>query len=145
MPVTDQQVATLRAQLAGNLEEHKRLLKQLDRRADGLGYGAMVTGAFFEAVDRRFAKDTTRDDVIEFVADVRSRTEDVRDALDPGVAERVLLAALEQADIGDLDAEPARRSQTYLLAAMVVDEQFDDAALDEFMARARTVANSLLG
>jgi hypothetical protein len=54
MAVTDHQVATLRAQLAGNLDEHKRLRRQLDRAADGRAYSALVTSAFYEAVKRRF-------------------------------------------------------------------------------------------
>jgi len=95
------QVATLRAQLAGNLEEHKRLRRQLDRTADGRAYSTLVTSAFVEAVDRRFTKDTTKNAVIEFVADVRSRTQGVRDALDPRVAERLLLATIGDEDIGD--------------------------------------------
>jgi hypothetical protein len=145
MPVTDRQVATLRAQLAGDLEEHKRLLRQFDSKSDGRPYVVLTNAAFFEAVDRQFGKDSTSDDMIEFIADVRSRSDRVRDELDPVVSERVLLAAVADGDMTDLDPKVARNNQRILLAAMVADEQFDDAGLDDFMAKARALADSLLG
>jgi hypothetical protein len=71
MPVTDEQVATLHAQLAGHLDEHKRLLGELDREAARRGYNALVTAAFSVTVVKRFPKDTEPGTAIEFVADVR--------------------------------------------------------------------------
>jgi hypothetical protein len=143
MPVTDRQAATLRAQLAGDLEEHKRLLRQLDNHSDGQAYVTLTNAAFVEAVERRFSA-STPEEVIEFVADVRARSERTGDALDPRISERVLLAAINGAGISDLDPEKARSSQRFLLAAMIADEQFDDADLDEFIARARGLADKLL-
>ena len=67
------------AQLAGNLAEHKRLLASLDSKADGRGY-------------------STLGEVTEFVADVRARSERIRDAPDPRVAERVLISAFTNED-----------------------------------------------
>jgi hypothetical protein len=54
MTVTDDQVAVLRAHLAGDYDEHRRLLAGLDSRGALGGYTALVTAAFVEAVDRRF-------------------------------------------------------------------------------------------
>ena len=51
MPVTDKQLAALRARLAGKHEEHKELFAQLDWPVDGEGYTALHDAAFFEAVD----------------------------------------------------------------------------------------------
>jgi hypothetical protein len=144
MAVTDLQVATLRAQLAGNLEEHRRLLTQFDEKSDGRPYVTLTNAAFIEAVDRTFNGDTTADDVIQFVANVRSRSERIRTSLDPQIAERVLLAAVTDADISDLDPREVRRSQTILLNALIVDEDLDGARLDEFMATARGLADRLL-
>jgi hypothetical protein len=75
MPVTDQQVAAMRAQLTGDLEEHKGLLAALDSRADGQGYSALLTAAFHNAVDLRFTRDSTLREVTSFVAATRSRSE----------------------------------------------------------------------
>jgi hypothetical protein len=63
MAVTDRQVATLRAQLAGDLDEHKRLLAHFDEKSDALAYVTLTNAAFFEAVDRRFNSGTTADDI----------------------------------------------------------------------------------
>jgi hypothetical protein len=143
MPVTDQQAATLRAQLAGNLEEHKRLLAGLateDRR----GYSALLTAAFYNAVDLRFTRESSLDEVIEFVADVRARSERVRDALDPRIAERVLLAAFTSDDLDDLDSSELTKTKMFLLAAIIADQHLDDAGLDAFLAKARAFADELL-
>jgi hypothetical protein len=56
MPVTDQQFAAVHALLAGDVEKHKRLLAQLDRDKDKIGFSALIGAGFFEAVDRRFVK-----------------------------------------------------------------------------------------
>jgi hypothetical protein len=61
MPVSDKQAATLRAQLAGDLEQHKRLLDELDNHDDGRAYVTLTNAAFFEAVGRRFGASGTPD------------------------------------------------------------------------------------
>ena len=57
MTVTDEQVATLRAQVEGKLDEHKRLLAQLDPATARTGYAALIAAAFSLAVNSRFAHD----------------------------------------------------------------------------------------
>jgi hypothetical protein len=54
MTATDDQAAVLRAQLAGDYDEHRRLLADLNSRGELAGYTALVTAAFIEAVDRQF-------------------------------------------------------------------------------------------
>jgi hypothetical protein len=54
MPVTDEQEATLHAQLAGNFDEYVRLLDSLDPVAARTGYSALVSAAFSLAADERF-------------------------------------------------------------------------------------------
>lgn len=93
MPVTDDQVAALRAYLADDLQ-HRQLYARLDRQAARVGYTALLAAAFFEAVNREFADEGTSADVIEFVADVRGRSEALAEAIDPRAAERLIRAAL---------------------------------------------------
>ncbi|GAA4983517.1 hypothetical protein [Actinopolymorpha pittospori] len=81
--VTAEQVAALRALLAGDLEEHVRLRDQLDREAAATGYTALLAAAFFEAVDRRFGQDGASADMAAFVSDVRSRTTAAAESIDP--------------------------------------------------------------
>ncbi|MGH3251806.1 MAG: hypothetical protein ACRDOI_37120, partial [Trebonia sp.] len=94
MTVSDGQTARSRAFLEGNRPRYNELLAQLDRRADSLGYSALVTSAFFEAVDRRFSKRSTRSDIVGYVTDVRSRSDNAADAVDPRVAERLIREVL---------------------------------------------------
>jgi hypothetical protein len=102
MTVSDGQIATLRAFLEGDRPRYNELLGQLDREADSLGYSALVTAAFFEAVDRRFSKQTTRSDVV-YVAEARSRSGDIADAVDPRVAERLIHEVLGEGSTHDID------------------------------------------
>jgi hypothetical protein len=143
MPVTDEQEATLHAQLAGRVDEHKRLLDALDPVAARTGYSALVSAAFAVAVDDRFPEGTTAADVIEFVADVRSRTEGTR-RIDPRVAERVIQAILFDESIDDIDARVSFQTQLVLLAALIADAHLDDAELDKFMNEARKLGDTWL-
>jgi hypothetical protein len=145
MVVSDQQVATLRAQLAGNAAEHVRLLRQLDGQDDGLGYSALVNAAFFEAVDHRFGRDSTPADVIGYVADVRSRFDEAAEAVDPQAGERLIRKVLVGGSTDDIDGRTSSRVKLFLLAALMADQGLDDAGLDEFMASARKLADHLLG
>jgi hypothetical protein len=143
--VTDEQVATLRAQLAGDFDEHKRLYGRLDRAAAQTGYTALIAGAFYEAVERRFAESGTSAEVVGFVGDVRSRSSQAGEKIDPRTAERLIRAVYTDEEIDDLDAETVIRTQMLILAALVADEQFDGAELDDFVTKARKLADRLMG
>ena len=145
MPVTDDQVAALRAYLAGDLDLHKQLYGRLDRAAARIGYTALVAAAFFEAADRRFARNGTAADVIEFVGDVRGRSERLAGEIDPSAAERMIRAVLTDEDISDMDDEVKGRLYIVLLAALIFDEQLDDAGLDAFLVEARKLADQWTG
>jgi hypothetical protein len=137
MPVNDLHAAALRAQLAGNHEEHRRLLEQIDTAGGMHDYMSLVSAAFLEAVDRRFANASLPAAVIEWVAGVRSRSPQASDAIDPASAERVILKTLGQGDISDLSGRDVRHNIRLLLPVLIADEQLDDSALDAFMASAR--------
>jgi hypothetical protein len=144
MPVTDEQEATLHAQLAGRFGEHERLLAALDPDAARTGYSALVTTAFALAADMRFPRGGSPADVITYVGDVRSRAESVSARLDPHAAEQVLLAYLTDEEIGDIDARTRFQTRHLLLAALIADANLDAEGLDSFMARARRLADQWL-
>jgi hypothetical protein len=144
MVVSDQQVAALRAMLTGDAEENKRLVSQFDRGAEGAGYSALVNAGFFEAVDRRFGKDSTPAGIIEYVADVRSRSDAIAAKLDPAVAERLIRSVISDETTDDVDSKTSARGKLFLLTAIVADEQFSPAELDQFLARVRKMADYLL-
>jgi hypothetical protein len=149
MPITDEQVAVLRAQLAGRSDEHKRLLNRLDTPEAQSGYIALVTGAFFEAVDRRFiTKDKVADnsEVIDFIAYQRSAHPVAAEQLDPDVAEQVVLHALGKGSISeDVDGETLLGTKILLLAALTADADLSEAELEAFLAKARTEADAHIG
>lgn len=140
MTVTDEQVATLRAQLAGQVNEHRRLLDQLDPVAGRTAYPALVAAAFAQAADRRFSSPSDAG-IIQFVSDVRSRGHDIAERLDPSIAERFLRAAISDEDIDDINTEISFRTQLILLAGLIGDEHLDDEGLDRVMAEARKLAD----
>jgi hypothetical protein len=143
MPVTDEQEATLHAQLAGKLEEHQRLLDGLDPVAARTGYSALVSAAFTVAVIDHFPEGTPEAEVIEYVGDVRARTEGAAN-IDPTLAERLILSVTRDGELGDIDPRASLQAQLILLAALIADASPDEAALDRFMARARRLADRWL-
>jgi hypothetical protein len=144
MPVTDEQVAPLRAQLARQPEEHQRLFSLLDQAARRTGYRALASAAFVVAAQRRFARDVSQGEVIEFVGDVRSRSPHVADQVDPKTAERVIMAVFTGQSLDDIDPRASWETQLVLMAAIVGDEHLDDAGLDAFLAEARKLADQWL-
>lgn len=141
MAVTDHQVATLRAYVTGDFDEHDRLRRQLDRDADSAGWSALVAAGFFEAVYRRFSKEGTEADVVEFVGSVRARSEQLSNDIDPRIAEQLILYSLGTGSISGIESRVRLATQLILLTALIVDEQLDDAGLDDFMAEARKIAD----
>lgn len=142
MPVTDDEVAVLRAHLAGDQARYRELSGRLDRSAaTRASYTALITAAFIEAVERRFASGGTAADVIGYVADVRSRSDDVADALDARAAEQLIRAVLTDEETANIDGKTRGAVSIIMLSALISDEGFDDAGLDAFLAVARKKAD----
>ncbi|MGC4955002.1 hypothetical protein ACLQ2P_17435 [Actinomadura citrea] len=147
MPVTNDQAATLRAQLAGEVEEHRRLAQQLDPEQAKLGYAALIAAAFVVAVERRFRQGdqvAERSDVIDFIASARERSDESADLINPEVAEQMILQLLGKAPAPSADDNTQFEHQIILLAALIGQEQFDDPELDAFMREARSLADQAL-
>jgi hypothetical protein len=102
----------------------------------------LATAAFCVATERRFPAGSTARDVIEFVGDARSRTESL-EAVDPRVAERVILAVASDEDLDDIDPKTSFETRL-LLAAMTADQHYDAAGLEEFLTEARKLADQWL-
>jgi hypothetical protein len=132
-------VASLRALLASDFEKYDELNARLDQATNRRGYTALIAAAFFKAAYRRFAKEGTAADVIDFVGDVRTRSDQVGEQLDPRAAERVLLATVSDGnDIEGMDGETRIATEFILLAALIADQNLDDTGLDRFLAEARS-------
>jgi hypothetical protein len=143
MSITDDVVATLRAQLAGNADEHESRWDQLAAPARQQ-YRALILAAFCQAADARFAPATPAADVIEYVSEVRSRSARGAELLDPGTAERLLLAVYTDEDISDIDPAASYRTEILLLGALTADARLDAPSLDNFLAAARDTADHWL-
>ena len=144
MPVSDDQVAALRALLVDDIDRHRQLFSQLDRAEARKSYPALVTAAFGEAVERRFGQHYQPADIVSFVADVRSRSDRLAGELDPDVSERVINAVLGHGSARDLDKEAVTRAKLVLLGGLVADARLDDAGLDDFLVAARKLADQLM-
>jgi hypothetical protein len=103
-----------------------------------------VSAAFVIAAQHRFPQGASQAEVIEFAADVRSRSDKVADQVDPGTAERVLMYVFTEQTLDDIDARASWETQLALMAAIVGDEHLDDAGLDAFLAQARALADRWL-
>lgn len=143
MTITDLQVATLRAQLAGQGEEHQRLLSQLTTPEDQEGYSLLLAIGFFEAVNQRFhsrGKVVDENAVIDFIANLRSRTPEVAEKLDPVVAERMILHALDKGSVDGIDDNTKLSGQILILGGLIADSTPTEAELDAFMGKIMSMA-----
>jgi len=144
-PVSADQVAALRAYLSGDQEMFQHLNRMLDRsRASARAYRALLIGVFAEAVTLRFGEQTPRTEVIDYVAELRCRNDDIAEGLDPDHAERIIMAAIADEDIDDLSGDERVRLEMILMLAFVQDAHFSGARLDSFLERSRTFANAIL-
>ncbi|GAA4303770.1 hypothetical protein BJY14_007315 [Actinomadura luteofluorescens] len=147
MPVLTEHLATLRTQLAGQVDEHRRLLHGLDPEQARLGYAALVAAAFVVAVERRFREgNNVADDatVIDFIASVRARSDDSAHIVNPEVAESIILTLLGRGSVDTIDGNTLLEHQIILLAALVSQAQFEGSELDAFMAEAAALADQVL-
>ncbi|MEU9838583.1 hypothetical protein AB0C69_05095 [Actinomadura sp. NPDC048032] len=147
MPITDEQVAVLRAQLKGNRAEHLRLMEQLDSNEANEYYPALVAAAFIEAAEQYFIKDgEVADDsqIIDFVAQMRERSDESSDLINPSLAESMIRDLLGKGEM--IDAEPGVKfgHQIVIVAAIVGERQFTPAELEAFLQSARSLAEELL-
>ena len=92
--ISAEQMTALRTLLTGNLDEHRQVIAEMDQGGGWKGYNELITAAFFEAVDRRFGTRYTLPDIVEYVADVRTRFREPNRGIDPNVAERLIRKAL---------------------------------------------------
>jgi hypothetical protein len=145
MSVTDDQVEALRALLVDDMDRYRLLFSKLDRDEARTGYPALVTAAFGEAVERRFGGSHEAREIVQFVADVRARSDRLASELDPDVAECAILAVLGKGSTRNLSRHAVSRAKLVLLAALVSDEQLGGEKLDAFLASARRLANQLIG
>jgi hypothetical protein len=147
MPVSDDQVYALRAYLSGDFATYDRLRNQLSRMADQSAWGALIGAGFFEAVDRRFARNGTTSDnaaIVGYIADVRARSDKLAEDIDPTVAERLIQDSLGRGSVDDIDGRTRLGTRFLLLAALIVDEQLDERGVEAFVAEARKVADRWL-
>ena len=147
MPVTDDMVATLRALLSGDNEDFQQRNAALDRSEEGNRvYTALILASFIDAVERNFTAQSTRDSIIDYVADVRSRSPEAADSIDPAAGERLIQMVFdEDVDLSGIDGNTRVRVELAILFALISDEGLDDEALDRYLAGARKLANEILG
>jgi hypothetical protein len=143
MPVTNDQVATLRALLSDDLDRYRQLLARLDQADARDGYAVLLAAAFSAAAARRFCRPYAQADIIAFVSAVRARSEHIAESLDPDVAQRMLIAVLGGASSQGLSGEARASTSQILLAELIADEHLDHAGLAAVLADARERADRL--
>jgi len=143
MPVTDDIVAIVRAYLEVDGERAQRLLGTLDA-SQNFAYQAMVAGTFMAAVTRKFNKHSSRDEIIDYVAQVRSRSEEMAESLDPSATERMIASIYADEDIDDIDPRTVMNIEIFVAVAIVSDKEISGPDLDDFLATARKYADQML-
>ena len=142
--MTNDQVATLQALLSGDYELYQQRHAELDRAAASSGYSALIAAAFFKAVNKRFSVKSSHADIVEYVGDIRARSDDAAQRLDPLAAETLIGAVLGRNSDEELDDKTVIQTQMMVLGALVADDGLDSDGLDRFLADARQLADEWL-
>ena len=130
----------MKAFLAGDFTEYDRLTSRMNESGWD-GYQYLLGAVFLEAIDRRFATGYTRADITGLVADARRRFDKSGTVLDLGAAERLVLAALGEGLVDDLNDRIRAQTQILILGELVTKEQRPDADLDDLLNCATDLAN----
>jgi hypothetical protein len=145
MPVTNDEIAALRAHLQGNQALQQELYARISTPDAKARYTTLLAMAFFEAVSRRFGGRDSAAGVIEYVAEVRARGPEVGEKIDPGAAERVIRRALtDDVDVSDISDGMRGRIFLIFVLALVSDAEYDDDQLEAFLVEARKAADDAL-
>jgi hypothetical protein len=150
MPVSDRQMAVLKALVTLQGKEHERLIDEMveiEGPEVNERHSMLMGAALVEAAEKRFLRNgriAPKSEVVSYVAEVRCRTEAAAEELNPTIAERVLLAALGKDDLDDLDNETVIEMEVVLLAVLVVEEEYSDEELDAFLKLVRRTADEWL-
>lgn len=143
MQVHDDHVLTLRA----FLEKDNPLFQERRRNLDPstkIAFSTFVSAASIAAVRRRFGEQPSQADVIDYVGDVRTRSAEFAEHLDPIVGERVIWRILNDERVADIDQRTQFRAEMILLSAIIDDEHLDRAGLDRFLSEVRGMADYAL-
>lgn len=129
----------MRMYLKGDGPGYKRIVDRLNPTAKK-AHAALIVASFLTATDERFGKDATKADIAEFIEHLRGRSEQLASDIDPRQAERLIIAVYTDEDIDDID------DGLYgpLLAGMIADARLSDVELDEFLEKARRLADQML-
>jgi hypothetical protein len=139
----DDKVAALSALLRADGRRCHESCGRRDRCGPDASFAAFLAAAFVEVVSRRFGGGAAEADVTEYVANVRGRSQEVRDAIDPRAAQRLILAALNDDAAQDVDCETRGKVFIIVIAALMSDERLDDGGIDAVLASARKLAGEL--
>ena len=139
---SSEQLTALRTLLTRNFEEHRQVITQIKQTEGLAGYNKLLTAAFVNAVDRRFGTRYTLTDIVEYVAEVRTRLRNPYRGINPNVAERLIRKALGEGTVRGIDKQTLIHTERVLLVALIMDDQLDGVALDTFLAEARATADS---
>ncbi|SFN63221.1 hypothetical protein SAMN04489713_102641 [Actinomadura madurae] len=135
IPITGLHVAAVRALLTRCNDDYRELSKQIETEDDCEGFARLLFSAFFEAVDRRFAREGDAA-IIEFVADMRAENLHLLDDIDPSVAEKMIAYTLGRGEIGDIDGA-TKNSHLIAILMHLAGDLPPGGALDRLLATAR--------
>lgn len=142
MTIPDEMVAAMHAYLAALHTDSDADLDDSDRqflallKADRIeGLGDLLLAAFTVAARRRFSPTWSPAEIVRFVADVRSSSDEMAALLAPSTAENQLRLALGAQIAPYPDMEARGRAQMLLLGALTCDYSPHDLAALLFDAR----------
>lgn len=136
---TPDQLAAVRALIAGDFEQHEEIIGRLTAAGELDAYGTLLGAAQFLAVRRQFASGHTSADVIQLAADIRAVFDRTGDDTDPRPIELVARSALGEQDVtAQLDDKTVLTAQTLTVGALGAEHRLGEP--DEFFREVQALA-----
>lgn len=143
MPVTDEQVRTLRAFLVFD-PVYERLTRELAASDRWHGFPELVYSAFVTVVRHQFGPTWTSAQVVRFTAQMRNGLRPHGVDLDPITIEILIRQALGDRVSSNYEDTIHAQAMLYVLGELVASEHLGHAGIDTFLAEARTLADARL-
>jgi len=140
VPIKPDVVEYLRTMLRGDYAENDRLETKLD--AEGWGDFMTLLGAvFYFAVNRRLNEQASENQIVQFVAEMRSVAPVDAQEIDANAAERLVKAALDPNVDVDIDPEMGATIQGLAIMYVLGEGRASEQEIDALLAEAVEVAS----
>lgn len=145
MPVTESQMAAMRAYLEDDFERHKEIFNDLALILRQNEFPVLVSAAFNTALEKALSPSITEAQISTLVAQIREGYFKDPEALNPAIAEKLIrFWAGDDEALDGIDPVESVKTQYLLIRPLVHEAGIPDSGLDTYLNEVEALANDWL-